>query len=325
MCRGLIASLALLLSACAIYPDRVGLTDRRGADLNDTPFFAQTEYHCGPAALATVLGASGVEVEPGELIPRIYTPGREGTLQTDVIAATRVYARAPYVIDPDPEDLLDELDAGRPVLVFQNLGLKSRPVWHYAVAVAYDPDLGKIYLRSGKTRRKAIGMGKFLRTWERGGQWALVALKPGELPANPDSRRLLEAIVAMETIHEPDDMTSFYRGFLGHYPDDSVAKLGLANAYLNNSDLGEAIALYRAILVADPGNVAAANNLAIALSRAGCVESAEARAQNALKAAHDSNTFVSEAERTLDEVATHFAAEPGKSVKADLCDPGNFM
>ena len=74
-------------------------------ELQNVPFFPQKAYQCGPAALATVLAASGIEVTPGELEPKIYLPQRRGSLQLELLAASRRYERLPYVIDaefPDP-------------------------------------------------------------------------------------------------------------------------------------------------------------------------------------------------------------------------------
>ena len=44
--------------------------------------------------------------------------------------------------------------AGNPVIILQNLGL--REAWHYAVAIGYDYDWGKLYLRSGTTQRQVM-------------------------------------------------------------------------------------------------------------------------------------------------------------------------
>ena len=312
--------LPAFLSACAIPGSAVDFSGRRPVDLKDTPFFAQTDYQCGPAALATVLGASGLTLTPDDLVPKVYTPGRKGSLQIDIVAATRGYARIPYIIDPEIDHLLDELDAARPVLVLQNLGLSFKPEWHYAVATGYDPDSGEIYLRSGIERRKTMRMRNFQRTWQLAGSWGLVALKPGEQPANADSGRLLEAVVAMETNQGPVVMARLYRGFLEQFPENHIAMLGLANAHLNHGDLRRAIDLYRRILTLDGGNVAAGNNLAIALSQANCPASAVAQAQATARVALDSNTFTVESKRTLEQILSNEANEFEEASRADLCN-----
>ena len=58
-------------------------------ELAETPFFSQQRYQCGPAALATVLNAAGVKVTDEELVPEVYLPTREGSLQVEMLAATR--------------------------------------------------------------------------------------------------------------------------------------------------------------------------------------------------------------------------------------------
>ena len=80
-------------------------------------------------------------------------------------------------------DLLAELDAGHPVLVFQNLALDWSPQWHFAVAVGYDLDSGDLILRSGTERRRVTRLSTFEFTWRRGDYWALVVLPPDRLPA----------------------------------------------------------------------------------------------------------------------------------------------
>ncbi len=62
--------------------------------------FRSSSYQCGPAALATVLAASGVEVTADELVPEVYLPGRRGSLQPELVAATRNRDRVPYVLPP---------------------------------------------------------------------------------------------------------------------------------------------------------------------------------------------------------------------------------
>ena len=86
---------------------------------------------------------------PDELVPEIYLPARRGSLQVELIAATRSRGRLPYLLAPSDDALFDELAAGRPVLVLQKLGAGPWPGWHYAVLVGYDRDRRSVLLRSG--------------------------------------------------------------------------------------------------------------------------------------------------------------------------------
>ncbi|TMH63749.1 MAG: hypothetical protein E6H57_16700, partial [Betaproteobacteria bacterium] len=105
-------------------------------ELTQVPFFPQSEYQCGPAALATALAASGVKVTPEELVPEVYLPERKGSLQIEMLAAARRHGMVSYQLAPRFGDLLREIAAGNPVIVLQNLGLRDG--WHYAVAIGYD-------------------------------------------------------------------------------------------------------------------------------------------------------------------------------------------
>ncbi|WP_405234521.1 PA2778 family cysteine peptidase [Lentisalinibacter salinarum] len=144
----------LVLGACAVGPEHQVLRDAGDpVELVRVPFFPQDEYQCGPAALATVLTHSGVDVTPAQLVSHVYVPDRRGSLQAEMLAATRSHGRVPYVLPENLAPILAELRDGHPVLLLQNLGLARWPVWHYAVLVGFDPAAEKVLMRSGITRR----------------------------------------------------------------------------------------------------------------------------------------------------------------------------
>ncbi|MDX1425912.1 MAG: PA2778 family cysteine peptidase, partial [Kiloniellales bacterium] len=149
----LFAGLGLALAACTT-PQTAALIEAPGdlpssAAVEDVPFFPQEDYYCGPAALATVLAWSGLPATPEELVDRVYTPERQGTLRSDVLAAARREGRLAVPV-ASLRDMMAEIAAGHPVLVFQNLSLSWYPQWHYAVAVGYDLGRREITLRSGR-------------------------------------------------------------------------------------------------------------------------------------------------------------------------------
>src|SRR5690606_10643372 len=167
--RGTVLLAASLLAAsCATAPPAIGpqLPDDAPVEreLTHVPFFPQEDYQCGPAALATVLAASGVDVTADALTRQVYLPGRRGSLQTELIAATRRHDRLPYRLEGGLPALLAQVDAGHPVVVLQNLGFKRWPRWHYAVVVGYSAADGTLMLRSGTTRRLSMPVWLFQRT-----------------------------------------------------------------------------------------------------------------------------------------------------------------
>ena len=245
-----------------------------GVELDETPFFPQSDDQCGPAALATVLNQSGVEVGLEEARSAVYIPDRQGSLQLELMAAIRGYGRVPYRIEPGLSSLMAELQAGRPVLILQNLGIRIAPLWHYAVVVGYSPTEKQIVLRSGSTKRHVLSEARFLRSWRRGDYWGVVALRPDELPAVAHEESYLKAVAGMESVGQHEVALQAYRAVLSRWPESSIALLGLGNAHYALGDLINAERTYRGLLVADPEHVIALNNLAQTLAERGCVREA---------------------------------------------------
>jgi tetratricopeptide (TPR) repeat protein len=232
--RTLVALAPAWLAACAAPPQTAALRSpgagRRPVELDATPFFPQTELHCGPAALATVLAAAGRPADPEALGQQIFLPARGGTLQVEMLAGARRHAVLPVRVAPRLEALLDEVEAGNPVVVLQNLGLSFVPRWHYAVMVGHDVARDEVVLRSGTTRRAVVGFTPFEHTWARGGHWAFVAMPPGRLPAGAEEARVSEAALAFERVARPADAALVYASAHARWPANLVFAMGLGNA-----------------------------------------------------------------------------------------------
>ena len=284
-------------------------------DLSGVPFFPQEAYQCGPAALATALSYSGLEVTPQQLTPRVYLPAKAGSLQVEIVAAARRYDRIPYVIPPALPALLAELQAGYPVVVFQNLGLAELPVWHFAVVVGYARPDDTLLLRSGRHQRESMSAYNFVRTWQSGQKWGLVILRPGELPAADDPDGYLRAVAAKEWVSGPAGLLEAYRAATLRWPDNVIARFGYAHTLQASGDLGTAIEQYRALLAQHSDQIAALNNLADALSRQGCLTEALATVDRALAAAPE-DPLRSVLEQTRHEILAAPAEAPEPAVCA---------
>ena len=273
--------LAPVLSACVSSGPILALEQQRDVlpetvELTQTPFFPQEDYQCGPAALATILADAGLDVVPDDLVDKVYIPDRRGSLQIEMLAATRSLGRLPYVIDPDLGALMAELAAGRPVLVLQNLGFKIAPLWHYAVVAGYDVESDNFVLRSGLIERRVTPASKFVSTWEDSDNWAMIALRPGELPVNPDPERYLTSAAAMEKGGQFKAAMAAYEVALEYWPQSSTAHFGLANTNYATGDLSEAELMYRRLLERAPRDTAILNNLAqVLLDQGRCPEALE--------------------------------------------------
>ena len=295
---------ALLLSGCSVNPAmRVADGVSGPLVLGEVPFHPQTEYQCGPAALATVLGASGVAATPDALAPQVYLPGRKGSLQVELMSAARRAGRIPYVVDATPDAVLSELQAGRPVLVLQNLWVRSLPKWHYAVVVGADPARNRVVLNSGDKRGLRLGAKAFLRTWDWAGRWGIVALKPGELPARADPGRYLAAVADFEQVAGAAKAEAGYRAALQQWPQDPRPHLALGNQAHARNDHLAAVGHYRDGLALAPDDPVLGNNLASVLGQLGCMVEARAALAAAQRGLATDSAWRSALAQTAEELA----------------------
>jgi tetratricopeptide (TPR) repeat protein len=253
-------------------------------ELEDTPFYPQDKYQCGPASLAMLLGASGVNIQPDALARLIYLPARQGSLQLELISASRQHGLIPYVIDGNISALISELQARRPVLVLQNLGLNIFPAYHYAVVIGLVPP-DKIILRSGTTRRLEMDIDHFLATWGRTDFWGMIVLGPSEVPEHLDPARYLDAALSFETSGLIIQAEQAYKAALALWPENQTAMVALGNNYLFQDRYREAASVFRELLMINPEHVAASNNLAEALVQRGCYSQAVSVIDQAVKTA----------------------------------------
>ena len=251
--------------------------------LTDVPFHPQAERNdCGPAALAMMFGWSGIDTDPATLAPTVYTPGREGTLQSDIIQASRRAGRLALPVQ-SLDDLLTELDAGNPVLVLQNLGLDRWPVWHYAVAMGYDLKRTTLFLHSGREARHAMSFQAFETSWQSSEHWALTITLPHRLSATLDQARGLEAANGLEQAGRDGAAAMAYGALLDRWPDSLPALMGFGNARYAAGDVGTARKTFRHAVTLHPKAAEAWNNLAVSLADQGNHEEALQAAKEAVR------------------------------------------
>lgn len=258
--------LALLLSACARSPvlletTKASLTPQ--TELSQVPFYAQTEYQCGPATLAMVLNHQGVDTSVEQLIPQVFLPGRDGSVQPEMLATVRRYKQLAIPIRGTMDALLSHLEAGDPVVVMQNLALPAFPMWHYAVAIGFDLPNETLILRSGEIERHTMSFSRFDATWARTGRWGFVVSEPGTLPDGVTARNALEAISAYEEIHGPQAALSSWQVLVERYPSNAMAQFALGNALYAEGEADGAKQAFKQATVLEPSMGAAWLNLAI--------------------------------------------------------------
>ncbi|MFU8765010.1 MAG: PA2778 family cysteine peptidase [Haliea sp.] len=310
MGRSIIAlALVALVSACASTAPPS--PDQAPRELVAVPFFPQTEYQCGPAALATVLVHSGVATSPDALAPQVYLPGRQGSLQLELLAAARRAGRIPFTLEATPQALLAELEAGNPVLVLQNLGLRSLPRWHYAVVVGYEPTRERVILRSGSERRRQESWTHFIASWARADFWGLVVPRLGEIPASARGDSIGSDLARQEGLLQPGVTLAAWESALARWPQEPDILFATANARRTAADQEAAAALYRRLLLLAPEHMAGRNNFADLLLQAGCPAAAAGIVAPAQAAAPGLAALVQDAvSRTAEAIASALSNHP---------------
>lgn len=272
------------------FPTRVRLAT--------VPYFAQQKYQCGPASLAMVLSWSDVNTTPSALREEVYTPGRQGSMQQDLKAASRRRSRLAYEIS-GMNELVRELAAGHPVVVLQNLGLGWYPKWHYAVAVGYDLDRKEIILHTGRTRAAQKDLDTFITTWRRSDSWGLVVLKPEKMPASAEQKRYLRAALGLEEAERPKAAAQAYEAALSRWPDSLTAALGKGNCLYALGELAAAETAYRKGLGNNPDSPELHNNLAHVLLQRGKPDEALEAAEKALELTEENTGRYRDTLRTI--------------------------
>lgn len=254
----------------------------RHVELDHVPYYAQEAHQCGPASLAMAFGAAGVTITPQQLEAEVYLPEKLGSLQVEMLAATRRHGLLAYELDPQWSALLAEVAAGRPPIILENLGLSWYPVWHYAVVIGYDIDRAELILRSGPERRQAMPMRTFEHTWGRSHFWAMLALRPEQMPARANEQRYIDAALALEQGKQIRAAHHAYKTAMRRWPDNLAASMGAGNTAYALGDFAAAETAFRHAARAHPKSGAAFNNLADTLAQRKKFKQALAAAQRAV-------------------------------------------
>ena len=252
----------LLVTGCASFDTRIPESWEPRIELSETPFYPQLEHHCGPAALITVLEASGVTPAYDEVADRIYVPGLEGSLQVELMAATRSFERIPFRLQGELQAVLAEVEAGRPVLILQNLRVPRWPAWHYAVVIGYDRERAEIIMRSGRDPLQTTPTRRWMRQWDWASRWAIVVLEPGELPVNPHRPAVLRALADFDDHAPAGPRLRAWRAVAEQWPDEPLAWMGMGNARYELGTLDNAATDFEHALEIKPDSWPARLNLA---------------------------------------------------------------
>ncbi len=173
-------------------PKAIIAADPAAGKLIDLPFIAQKRFDCGPTSVAMVLRHHGVDADPDAIAKKFETEKVAGTFTIDLLIAAGNAGMDAHWITGDLQKLRDEIDHGRPAIVFLNLAINPLPQRHFAVAIGYLTHKGKDYvvLHSGGAPNLMVPVKKFSRQWKRTGHMTLTVapFEKNQTPPAPKSK-----------------------------------------------------------------------------------------------------------------------------------------
>lgn len=195
-----------------------------------------------------------------------------------MVSAARERDLLVYPLEKKLDAILQELNAGNPVLVMQNLAFDWYPQWHYAVAIGYDLPAQQMIVHSGLNAAQREPFTVFMRSWSRADYWARVMLPPGDLPATAQPLTYLKAASDLEQTNRLVSAQQAYQSAIEQWPDQPSARFGLANTRWAMNDRQAAIADFQRLVNDFPSFQPGWDNLATGLEMMGCpAEAAAAR------------------------------------------------
>lgn len=266
-------ALMFLSAACTIKPVQTEHFFRNPPthvaekkEIENVPFIAQHAGTCGPATLTMAMQWAGEQITQQELESKVYTQEMKGSLQTDLITASRRQGLMAVPIQGLPA-LIQEIDAGHPVIVFENLGLSWMPSWHYALVYGYDLPSREVIMNTGPKQHHHLGFEDFEKSWGLAGYWGLVVLPAGQLSATASEVAHVKAAAGLEQIGHKEHAAIAYQAIAKKWPQSLGARIGLANLAFAKKDCRSAVEILKATSQDHPDSAFVWHNLAVAQSQ----------------------------------------------------------
>jgi predicted double-glycine peptidase len=139
--------------------------------IENVPFFAQNDFQCGPSSLAGILNYYGKNISPSQIAEQIFEEKVKGTLSIDIVLYARDQGFIAEWYTGDVQDLQENIDNNRPLIVMVDLGLGPVQKPHYLVVVGYEPK--GIIVNSGAHQHKMVPWNRFQHQWNRSESWTL--------------------------------------------------------------------------------------------------------------------------------------------------------
>ena len=178
-------ALAFLITGCAARPEARPFTSPQQPKLlPGMPFYPDDTNLCGPASLAALLTYNGFPTTVEEATEGVQRWNLRGSIGADLVIYARLRGAEATFFSSSPEELLEYVDRGRPVLVEVDNGIGPVVSAHFMVVVGYTHD--GVVANNGLVQQEIIPWSKFLTAWFRMGYFAMVVNATVPEPAAPE-------------------------------------------------------------------------------------------------------------------------------------------
>lgn len=305
-----------MLSGCISKEPVLVPKDHTSSHMN-VPFVPPRSDLCGATSIEMVskYWQSKTSYTPRlsqkELDARTLIPAKGGTLQIELMSTARANGLLAYTLAPTFDALIAELGKQHPVIVLLNRSYSWYPLWHYAPVTGYDKKNQTILMHFSDQPNEAMPIATFKSLWERSGNWGVVLLPPGDLPATYSSKAFLRSAYDLEKTGMRDDAIIAYLSALKRWPKDIDILFALANAYHQSNKFTAAEKYYRRLLSIEPKHPLALNNLADLL----CHTGRQTEAMKLIKKADTNNSEIHSLIRTTHKEIIHGCTPQEKKKK----------
>lgn len=195
------------------------------------------------------------------------------------------------------------------MLVLENRGLSFSPLYHYSVLAGYDLLDETVTLYQGDQEPAKEALDTFSRTWARSGSQGLLALPPGELPAEGGEGDILTSIIELEGAGQREEAIAGFRAFLVRYPKSWRGHFSLGGALYLSGNTADGIKHLETATKLAPDRPEPLNNLALAAYGEGRQDKALRYADEAVLKAREQGLDLAPYLGTLKEVGGAFEVE----------------
>lgn len=288
----LIISVALSSCASQSYKELDSFAIEPISKQLDIKFYKQLTNECGPVSLFTITQFFNSTHKLEQIKAITYTPSAQGSLKSDMLAASRRLGFAPYKLETLPM-ALTAITQNYPVLVFQNLGLSFKPNWHYSVLVGFDANAKEVSLHDGKDAYAKQTFKRFANAWERGDKWAYIISPTSRIPSLANYQQVMSNVQVFLDIEDSKNARSLLLEAKKRWPERYEIETSLSNLYFSLKDLKQAQIHAKNAITLAPTLPGLYYNLAYIQLSANQIDAAKRAKEQALKLSSDAGEISS--------------------------------